>query len=388
MNEAHVDRESEALLPRSVDGLIEPILAALRHRDGEALKRLAEEASDAARQARAQLVLKGAPPDLPSKALGALEALESITSRAAARHDRNAELEAARLAGARRLMVALGQSKEGYLTPTEAARQVKMKSPNLTRLVKRLREAGLVEESQVLSQNADARQRPIKLAEAGRRVLDRLDPGWELLGVYAADTEGNDEIGDEHQGVTTQNESPALTGESVAPSNWDDYFATVKQRIAAALAQGKELLPEPPELRTSLDRNLIVELGRGNHRLIYSVKKMEPGSMWDPKKNDANDRLNSLTRRELEVLQLTAQGLVNKQIAGRLGTAEQTVKVHRNRLMHKMQAESLEELVQYYQGSRTASLSNLTPGDSFGGVPKGRAPRNAPKVLRTGRAIT
>jgi len=53
----------------------------------------------------------------------------------------------------------------------------------------------------------------------------------------------------------------------------------------------------------------------------------------------------SLTAREREVLALVADGLLNKQIAARLGTAEKTVKVHRARAMRKMGAGSVAELV-------------------------------------------
>jgi FixJ family two-component response regulator len=56
-------------------------------------------------------------------------------------------------------------------------------------------------------------------------------------------------------------------------------------------------------------------------------------------------RVATLTPREREVLQLVVAGLLNKQIAGRLGTAEKTVKIHRGRVMEKMQAGSVAELV-------------------------------------------
>jgi len=56
-------------------------------------------------------------------------------------------------------------------------------------------------------------------------------------------------------------------------------------------------------------------------------------------------RLDSLTPREREVLLLVATGRLNKQIAGDLGTAEKTVKVHRARAMEKMQVRSVAELV-------------------------------------------
>ena len=57
------------------------------------------------------------------------------------------------------------------------------------------------------------------------------------------------------------------------------------------------------------------------------------------------DRIGSLTPREREVFRCVVQGLPNKKIAGLLGTAEKTVKVHRARVMEKMKAASLADLV-------------------------------------------
>lgn len=68
------------------------------------------------------------------------------------------------------------------------------------------------------------------------------------------------------------------------------------------------------------------------------------------------ERWESLTPREREVLELIVTGMLNKQIAYRLGTSEKTIKVHRARVLEKMQASSVAELVRLFDrlGSVTA----------------------------------
>ncbi len=60
---------------------------------------------------------------------------------------------------------------------------------------------------------------------------------------------------------------------------------------------------------------------------------------------DIERRFDSLTSREQQVISMLVSGMLNKQIAGQLGTAESTVKVQRSRAMEKMHAESLVDLV-------------------------------------------
>ena len=63
------------------------------------------------------------------------------------------------------------------------------------------------------------------------------------------------------------------------------------------------------------------------------------------KNEELHTRYDSLTPREREVMTLVVAGLLNKQIAGELGTSETTVKNHRHQIMEKMGADSLAELV-------------------------------------------
>src|SRR6266545_3710062 len=63
------------------------------------------------------------------------------------------------------------------------------------------------------------------------------------------------------------------------------------------------------------------------------------------KNEELHSRYDSLTPREREVMTLVVAGLLNKQIAGELGTSETTVKNHRHQVMEKMGADSVAELV-------------------------------------------
>jgi RNA polymerase sigma factor (sigma-70 family) len=70
---------------------------------------------------------------------------------------------------------------------------------------------------------------------------------------------------------------------------------------------------------------------------------------------DLQQRFKSLTPREQEVISMVASGMLNKQIAGQLGAAENTVKVHRSRAMEKMHAQSFAELVRMIEKLKSQS---------------------------------
>ncbi len=66
-------------------------------------------------------------------------------------------------------------------------------------------------------------------------------------------------------------------------------------------------------------------------------------------------RFDSLTPRERDVISMVVSGMLNKQIADQLGTAESTVKVQRSRALEKMQADSLVDLVRMIEKLKSPS---------------------------------
>ena len=71
--------------------------------------------------------------------------------------------------------------------------------------------------------------------------------------------------------------------------------------------------------------------------------------------HELNERYQSLTVREREVMNLVVSGMLNKQIASEIGASEATVKIHRGHVMQKMQAGSVADLV------RMADKLKLSP---------------------------
>ena len=96
-------------------------------------------------------------------------------------------------------------------------------------------------------------------------------------------------------------------------------------------------------------------LGCVERALIRSAEQRQRSA----DKNAARTLLGLLTPRELEVMQLVVAGMLNKQIAGELGTAEKTVKVHRGRAMRKLNVSSVAELVRLTEKACLAHAANI-----------------------------
>jgi FixJ family two-component response regulator len=73
------------------------------------------------------------------------------------------------------------------------------------------------------------------------------------------------------------------------------------------------------------------------------------------------ERYASLSAREREVMRLVVSGLLNKQVGGELGISEITVKAHRGKMMRKMKADSLPDLVSMAAKLRLAAPCSASP---------------------------
>lgn len=110
-------------------------------------------------------------------------------------------------------------------------------------------------------------------------------------------------------------------------------FGDVTSSVRAMKVGAVDFLTKPideQELLSAVDRGLSIDV---------ECRKV------DAVMTSLNERLCRLTPRERQVFALVVTGLLNKQIAGRLGTCERTIKVHRARIMKKMEAGSVAELV-------------------------------------------
>lgn len=108
---------------------------------------------------------------------------------------------------------------------------------------------------------------------------------------------------------------------------------TVPASVRAMKDGALDFIEKPFEAQTLLDA------------VKNAIRKDAQALKERTERQEIERRLASLTPREREVAALLVTGMLNKRIADRLGTSEKTVKVHRGRVMHKMQVKSVAELV-------------------------------------------
>jgi FixJ family two-component response regulator len=93
----------------------------------------------------------------------------------------------------------------------------------------------------------------------------------------------------------------------------------------------------------------IVAMGINGDKLlgaiVQAIERSEVTLGAETETRAIRDRYDSLSNREREVMDLIVAGKLNKQVGGELGISEITVKGHRGRVMHKMQARSFADLV-------------------------------------------
>jgi FixJ family two-component response regulator len=124
--------------------------------------------------------------------------------------------------------------------------------------------------------------------------------------------------------------------------------------VAAMKAGAVDFLTKPVEADRLIEA---VVRGLSRSRLI-AAQRLERRAFLD--------RVALLTSREREVAALVIQGLLNKQIAATIGTAEKTVKVHRARLMENLGVTSVAELARLAERNQTLALDAQSGASAAG----------------------
>jgi RNA polymerase sigma factor (sigma-70 family) len=182
---------------------------------------------------------------------------------------------------------------------------------------------------------------PVESFSSAREFLNRNsseEPGCLLLDLRMPDING----------IELQEEL-VLTGNSL-PIIFISAHADVPISVRAMKGGAVDFLTKPfsgdqlvSAIKTAIEKN---SRKRGEDSQLHEIK----------------ERLASLTPREYDVFRLVVHGLLNKQIGAQLGISEKTVKVHRSRVMDKMRASSLAELVLLAQKVGVMSDESTTNG--------------------------
>lgn len=164
---------------------------------------------------------------------------------------------------------------------------------------------------------------PVGYASA-EEFLRELEPGADGCVVLDLSMPGLD-------GLALQRELSARG--SALPVVFMSGHADVPKSVSAMKEGAVDFLTKPVKGQVLLQA---VEKALGRNRAALEDRRAA---------DELHRRIASLTQREREVMEGVVAGRLNKQIAGELGIAEQTVKVHRARVMEKMSAVSVADLV-------------------------------------------
>jgi FixJ family two-component response regulator len=182
-----------------------------------------------------------------------------------------------------------------------------------------------------------------------RRALIRLvnSAGMEAVAFEGAGEFLDDSVRGQMDCVVTDLRMPGLDGIGLQEKLGQELpdvsvvflsgHGKVSTSVRAMKAGAVDFLEKPVE-----DESLLASIVRGAERsrqLRTARKELE----------NLQERLDSLTPRERQVFVLVTSGLLNKQVGAELGAAEKTIKVHRARVLQKMGAGSLAELVRMAQ---------------------------------------
>lgn len=124
-----------------------------------------------------------------------------------------------------------------------------------------------------------------------------------------------------------------LARETPMPIIFITGHGNIPMSVKALKAGAVDFLEKPFDEQVLLDAvNSALEKHKAQIRRQLEIREIQA-------------RIESLTPREREVLSLVVTGMLNKQIAFELKTSEKTIKVHRARVMEKMRAQSLADLI-------------------------------------------
>jgi FixJ family two-component response regulator len=213
--------------------------------------------------------------------------------------------------------------------------------------------------------------------EAVRVALKRLlrSAGFDVATLDSGAALLDRDPDDEPLCVVLDQRMPGLTGLELQKSLNDDdtvsiVFVTghgsVPLAVEAMKRDAVDFLTKPVD-----ESRLIDAVSRGLERSGHLARQRRERRLF-------LDRVAHLTPREHQVGALVIQGLLNKQIAWKLGTAEKTIKVHRARVMEKLAVGSVAELARLAERTQTFGPSSEDTRQPGSGGPTSRHRRTAP----------